>query len=479
VGWSTVFASLVGFVILLLLVFAVLETVQDPDRPSPNAMPAPYPTSTPRTQVVPAPAAPAIADDRTDPNYPGTLVANPAARSFPLDLELRETKARIASVIVAAGSNDATGVEFGRRVLRVASDARRNGSRAIPDAGSLALPAGSSGGLAAEAEALRVAPVDSARAFELGWRLLERGDRAWAEHWFLQAIWADADNADAWYGYGMVQDDGGATIGAMAVAMLLYGDGDQANEMLTRAVEHVDRLPMTRDQLFEQHLKAREAAGVLSGRVAPKPAAGAGADSGPAGAGPQPGMPYPSDVDLQAIDERVLQVAAALVADDANATANNLARLHEGRRARVQRWSGTSIHEVRILPGASGLDVDSALQLAQQPFDAPRAATLGWQQLERRDETRARRYFLHAIWADPANADAWVGYGLEQENTGAIAMGLLLSAPKDAAAHRARARALVGTLGFTGREVAATFDRAQALADGMRPRIQRGVLLGR
>jgi hypothetical protein len=466
----------------MLLVFAVLNTVRDPNRPSPNAMPAPYPTSTPRPRVLSAPEAPAVepANDRPDPNYPGTLVANPAARSFPLDLELRETKARIASVIVAAGSDNRTGVQFGLRDLRAASTGRRNGTRAIPDAGSLALPAGSNDELAAEAEALRVTPVDSTRAFKVGWQLLEHGDVPWAERWFLQAIWADADNADAWYAYGLVQDDGGATIGAMAVAMVLYGDGDKANTALAGAVENLYRLPMTRDQLFDQHLKAREAADRISGRVRPLEPSASGF-TGPAGAGPQPGTPYPSDTDLQALEERVLQVAAALAADDATATGNHLARLHEGRRARVQRWSGTPIHEVRILPGSSGLDVDSAMQLAQQPFDAPRAATLGWQQLERRDDTLARRYFLHAIWADPANADAWFGYGLVNErNTGAIAMGLLLGQPNEAAGRRGRAkRALLGTLAVTARGLDAQLAQAQALADGMRPRIRREVLLGK
>jgi hypothetical protein len=72
---------------------------------------------------------------------------------------------------------------------------------------------------------LRTTPLDTGVALAIGWRALGRGQAQVGEQAVLQALWADPDNADAWFALGLLGDeDQGA--GAMAVALLLYPSHD-------------------------------------------------------------------------------------------------------------------------------------------------------------------------------------------------------------------------------------------------------------
>jgi hypothetical protein len=57
-----------------------------------------------------------------------------------------------------------------------------------------------------------------------GWIALDQGDRASAAPLFAQALWADADDADAWLGYGLSTPGLTEAIGAVAMALLKYPD---------------------------------------------------------------------------------------------------------------------------------------------------------------------------------------------------------------------------------------------------------------
>jgi hypothetical protein len=61
-----------------------------------------------------------------------------------------------------------------------------------------------------------------------GWRKLGQGDRTTAQQLFTGAIWADADDADAWLGYGMATASGKDAVGALAIAILMYPDAATA-----------------------------------------------------------------------------------------------------------------------------------------------------------------------------------------------------------------------------------------------------------
>ncbi|MGH8030038.1 MAG: hypothetical protein ACREO3_08895, partial [Arenimonas sp.] len=77
--------------------------------------------------------------------------------------------------------------------------------------------------------------------------LLAKGERAWAERWFLQAIWADPDLADAWFGYALVRD---SSADAMAVAVLLYPDRERAQSRLDATIREVfPDIPVMRNEL--------------------------------------------------------------------------------------------------------------------------------------------------------------------------------------------------------------------------------------
>jgi hypothetical protein len=61
-----------------------------------------------------------------------------------------------------------------------------------------------------------------------GWIAIDQGDRARAATLFAQALWADADDADAWLGYGLSTPELTDAIGAVAIALLEYPDAATA-----------------------------------------------------------------------------------------------------------------------------------------------------------------------------------------------------------------------------------------------------------
>jgi len=63
-------------------------------------------------------------------------------------------------------------------------------------------------------------------------KLIE-GDHANARRLFVGAIWADSDNAEAWFGYGLTAKDASEGVGAIAIALLLHPDA--ATARATRA----------------------------------------------------------------------------------------------------------------------------------------------------------------------------------------------------------------------------------------------------
>jgi hypothetical protein len=56
------------------------------------------------------------------------------------------------------------------------------------------------------------------------WIALDQDDRATARRHFLEALWADSEDADAWLGYGLSAPSRTEAIGAIAVALLKYPD---------------------------------------------------------------------------------------------------------------------------------------------------------------------------------------------------------------------------------------------------------------
>jgi hypothetical protein len=61
-----------------------------------------------------------------------------------------------------------------------------------------------------------------------GWIALDQGDRAAALPLFAQALWADAEDADAWLGYALSTPSRAESIGALAVALVKYPDATTA-----------------------------------------------------------------------------------------------------------------------------------------------------------------------------------------------------------------------------------------------------------
>jgi thioredoxin-like negative regulator of GroEL len=69
-----------------------------------------------------------------------------------------------------------------------------------------------------------------------GWTALGNGDRQRAEAKFAAALWADADSADAWLGYGLSVATSKQAIGALAIAILLYPDAATARARRAQVV---------------------------------------------------------------------------------------------------------------------------------------------------------------------------------------------------------------------------------------------------
>jgi hypothetical protein len=78
---------------------------------------------------------------------------------------------------------------------------------------------------------VREDPYDDEAAFELGWLSLLGGEREAAKSFFLHAIWANPDRADAWFGFGVTCFDRDQTTGSLAAAELLSPDPAQARHM--------------------------------------------------------------------------------------------------------------------------------------------------------------------------------------------------------------------------------------------------------
>jgi hypothetical protein len=152
---------------------------------------------------------------------------------------------------------------------------------------------------------------------------------------------------------------------------------------------------------------------------------------------------------------------------------------------RHQAWlaGGKPTGAAIALPsGASPALKSQARALAAAPFDGKLADAIGWALLEDGKRHEAQRFFLHALWVDPDDADAWFGYGLGQANlrfgVGALTMARLLSTDPAAWAQRRRAVAGWGKAeaGVPQEELADALQRAEELAAQLRPRIAPGVL---
>jgi tetratricopeptide (TPR) repeat protein len=449
VKWSSIASSFVGFAILAALVIGVLSTLQNPNRPSPNPRPAPYPTTTPRPQVLPGPASVDAADD-------GARTLEPLA----FDEALNKTKADVDAIVldVAQGGHDAIAVR---------------------------LPA-----LRADAKARVHDPADTAdSAFRIGWQRLAAGELALAERFFLHAIQLDPDNPDAWYGYALLQPDWNRRRGASTVAMLLYPDIEQAQARYDVARRDAwPKLRITREEMASNFDYAIQAEAQLRLALAEGTLAGPREDTEQpvkiAGRGPQPALPYPEDGDLRALQSRVDAIALALYQADASGVGYGMDHLHEEQRARRAAWAGKPVPDPVVAPVPVAFDRAQARQAARQPFDARLSHRVGWQLLERREFVFARRFLLQAIWADPADADAWIGYGLTQSGDpigrGAIAMGLLLDQPGQVERRRLEIEDLMAPPpgGQVSPELEAMLDHAENIARLMRPRVRRGALQG-
>jgi hypothetical protein len=67
-----------------------------------------------------------------------------------------------------------------------------------------------------------------------GWEARDRGDRSGAVGRFSQGIWANADDADAWLGYGLSVANGQQAVGALTIALLGYPDAATARQRRDR-----------------------------------------------------------------------------------------------------------------------------------------------------------------------------------------------------------------------------------------------------
>jgi hypothetical protein len=71
---------------------------------------------------------------------------------------------------------------------------------------------------------------------QAGWRALRAGNRALALTQFTGAVWADADDGEAWLGYGLSSFAGRDAVGALTIALLMTPDAATAKDRVDRFV---------------------------------------------------------------------------------------------------------------------------------------------------------------------------------------------------------------------------------------------------
>ncbi|MGH8030156.1 MAG: hypothetical protein ACREO3_09495, partial [Arenimonas sp.] len=113
-----------------------------------------------------------------------------------------------------------------------------------------------------------------------GFAALADGNRDLASTLFAGVLWYDADNADAWFGYGLAAQDKADASGAIAFAILLYPDADTAQarraqfepiatQSLQRNISGIyDALPKRLEELDLVMLQASVAAERIRPRLA-------------------------------------------------------------------------------------------------------------------------------------------------------------------------------------------------------------------
>jgi tetratricopeptide (TPR) repeat protein len=113
--------------------------------------------------------------------------------------------------------------------------------------------------------------------------------------------------------------------------------------------------------------------------------------------------------------------------------------------------------------------------LRDNPYDDEAAVELGWLSLLGGERDEAKKYYVHAIWANPDRAKAWYGYGVVAGNdvavTGALAAAELLTTdPTQVQPMRAAFPPLMLRLcGVKPESFAGLESKAQRIAEQNRP----------
>jgi hypothetical protein len=180
--------------------------------------------------------------------------------------QVAETRVAVQRIAGQALKGDAWWVERNLRPLREGADARRArwGWMMASTPPTFAEP-GREGRMQYDPDVarLRTTPLDTRIALALGWRALDRGQVQLGEQAVLQAIWADPDNADAWFTYGLLGEESPGA-GAMAVALLLYPSHDEFVARVTAGRSIVEGIGLTPDQYQTRVRRAHEIAIALA-----------------------------------------------------------------------------------------------------------------------------------------------------------------------------------------------------------------------
>jgi tetratricopeptide (TPR) repeat protein len=376
-----------------------------------------------------------VAADSTAP-WPATADWSTVRWRLPDAPERESFRSEMERIAGAVARSDAKVYAQQMRIVRASAYARR------------AIPA------TREADATGRDPYDSRASYLQGREMLRQGNLPSAEQAFIEAVWAEPDNADAWMAYGLLRTVTQKELygGAIAVALLLEPNAERGR------------------------LRRIEATNELGPELGLTPV---GVESALAAAEAQvrlmPALPAEASV--------ASHVAGETVARDVRAATTKLqkAKLDEvaiyaalGDRPSFERELDRLRAAARAGDPAPGASTGSS-----RPDRSMHAYNMGEAALQSYNAVSAQRHFIEALRLDPDNVGAWKMYGLMQADTstasGAIAVSMLLEHDPANALERPedKRRQLPYVLHVSRRDAGLLFSKADQMVKRLRAQSPR------